>query len=348
MKRIAFALVLFLVVPAVAEEGKGPSPYPTGSSSQNHAGLRFQIVIPGDYDPAKKYALMVVLHGAGGTETGMAASLQPLAEEWFVVFAPKSREATWTKQDLEDVKTIIGHLTDVLSIDEGHLHGMGFSNGGWNLAPLVFDEELRFSSACWMAAGFNGGKVPARAKKEMGAIALVGASDPNRKAAEQTVEARHAHIVTGLDPGAEHRGGQPGLFRHGHVGGARADDHDLAHRGRRGFRGGVDHTGIGRVLRLGNAGAHRFERLLCGPGAEQSAAPGPDALGDVRHLLGRLALPQDHLRESAAQPAAVIHDREAEILRKRGGDRLERVGGRERPLVHRFEDLEDSISIHGA
>jgi len=65
---------------------------------------------------------------------------------------------------------------------------MGFSNGGWNLAPIVFDEKLEFASACWMAAGFNGGKVPPRAKKEMGAIALVGAQDGNRGAAERTVD----------------------------------------------------------------------------------------------------------------------------------------------------------------
>jgi predicted esterase len=186
MKRLLAALLLVALVPAFAEEEKKKSPYPTGSTSQKHSGLKFQLVIPNDYDPAQKYGLMVVLHGAGGTETGMAGSLAPLAEEWFVVCAPKSRAATWSKQDLDDVKNIIRHLMDVLSIEK--LHGMGFSNGGWNLAPVVFDEKLPFVSACWMAAGFNGGKVPGRAKKEMGAIALAGAQDANRGAAEKTVD----------------------------------------------------------------------------------------------------------------------------------------------------------------
>jgi len=207
MKRIAIVLVLLFFVPAFAEEEKG-SPYPTGSTSQNHSGLRLQLVIPKDYDAKEKYALIVVLHGAGGTETGMAGSLQPLAEKRFIVCAPKSRAATWSKRDLDDVKRIIRHLMTVLSIEEGHLHGMGFSNGGWNLAPVVFDEKLRFASACWMAAGFNGGKVPPRAKKEMGAIALAGAQDGNRGAAEKTVDLLEDKVRTvecRIQPNLDHK-----------------------------------------------------------------------------------------------------------------------------------------------
>ena len=186
MKRATLLLLLLLLAgPAVAE---GDLPWPKGSTSQQIEGLRVQLVIPDDYTPEKTWALVVVLHGAGGTETGMAASLQPLAKEGFVVAAPKSTDQTWAASDLEKVKAIIRKLQSELSIGEGHLHGMGFSNGGWNLAPVVFDESLPFASACWMAAGYNGGKVPKRAKKEMGCIALAGANDPNRSAAMKTVD----------------------------------------------------------------------------------------------------------------------------------------------------------------
>jgi hypothetical protein len=51
----------------------------------------------------------------------------------------------------------------------------------------VFDEALRFQSACWVAAGFTGGSLPKHAKKMMGVLALVGGDDPNRGAAEKTV-----------------------------------------------------------------------------------------------------------------------------------------------------------------
>jgi hypothetical protein len=118
----------------------------------------------------------------------MAGTLAPLAKEGFVVCAPKSTAATWDTGDIEKVKEIVRHLMATLSVEEGRLHGMGFSNGGWNLAPLVFDEKLRFASACWVAAGYNGGKVPKRARTELGAMALAGSEDGNRGAAEKTVD----------------------------------------------------------------------------------------------------------------------------------------------------------------
>ncbi len=181
------AMLSFCLLLGAAPEGKEP-PYPAGSSAQEHAGLKFQLVLPQGYDAAKPYALFVVLHGYGGTETGMADSFATLAERDFVVCAPKSTAEGWDDGDLQKVREILRHLTKVLSIGPGRLHGLGFSNGGWNLAPLVFDEEFAFASACWMAAGFQGGSVPKRAKKALGAIALAGSEDPNRGAAEGTVE----------------------------------------------------------------------------------------------------------------------------------------------------------------
>ncbi|MHC4861807.1 MAG: alpha/beta hydrolase family protein [Planctomycetota bacterium] len=136
-------LSLIAVLPALAED---ELPYPKGSTSQTHAG-------------AKEHSLVVVLHGSGGTETGMAGSLQPLAKEGFVVCAPKSSGSSWTKPDIDLVKVIVKHLDGVLSIGKGRMHSMGFSAGGWALAPLAFDEKLHFVSACWVAAGFKGASI---------------------------------------------------------------------------------------------------------------------------------------------------------------------------------------------
>lgn len=175
-------LVLLPLAPALAQD----QAYPKGSTSQRFAELKFQLVVPAQLDAENGNPLIVVLHGAGGTETGMAGSLQPLAKDGFVICAPKSTTQVWDKKDVERVKEIVRHLQDVMKI--GKLHSMGFSNGGWNLAPLAFDEKLHFASACWVAAGYNGGKVPRWAKKEMGCMALAGAQDGNRGAAEKTVD----------------------------------------------------------------------------------------------------------------------------------------------------------------
>jgi hypothetical protein len=92
----------------------------------------------------------------------------------------------WEPDDLERVRRGIAGLKTALNVGEKRLHGAGYSNGGWNLAPVVFDEDLHFTSACWIAAGHRGGKPPKHAKKGMGVLALAGAQDGNRNAAEAT------------------------------------------------------------------------------------------------------------------------------------------------------------------
>jgi dienelactone hydrolase len=178
--------ILFLVLAASLAAADEP-PYPKGVSVQTLEGLRCHLIVPDDHDSAKEHSLVVVLHGAGGEERSMALTLQPLAKEGFVVLAPKSRGPTWSTPDLKAVKRILTHLREVLSVGEKRMHCMGYSNGGWNLGPIAFDEDLHMVSACWVAAGCSGGKVPRRAKREMGAMALAGTEDPNRNAAESTV-----------------------------------------------------------------------------------------------------------------------------------------------------------------
>jgi predicted esterase len=149
-------------------------------------GLNVVIEMPEAFDPSKERSMVVILHGAGGTEVGMARSLAHLTKLDYVVVAPKSTAATWSEPDLAAVRKITADLKKRLRVGERRLHGVGFSNGGWNLAPVAFDEGLRFQSATWIAAGFNGGKVPKHAKKEMLALAMAGAEDANRTAAEKT------------------------------------------------------------------------------------------------------------------------------------------------------------------
>lgn len=203
MRNLLLPLLLALL-PAVPAEDP---PFPPGLSSHVLEGLRCSVVMPPEFDPAKERSLLVILHGAGGTETGMAGSLQFLAAREFVVVAPKSKAATWDGKDLDAVRRIVADLRKRLRIGEGRLHGAGFSNGGWNLAPVVFDEDLRFASACWIAAGYNGGSVPKAARRTMGVLALAGETDGNRPAAEKTpdlLEGKVRHGMCRIQPGKAH------------------------------------------------------------------------------------------------------------------------------------------------
>ena len=187
MRRPALpAILLAALAAAGAAAGQEAAPFPPGTSSQSLEGLRCSVVMPAEFDPAKERSLVVVLHGAGGTETGMAGSLAFLAERECAVLAPKSRGQTWDKPDVDAVRRIVADLKKRLRVGNRRLHALGFSNGGWNLAPLAFDEDLGFATACWVAAGYSGGKPPDRAKKTMAVLALAGEKDPNRGAAEKT------------------------------------------------------------------------------------------------------------------------------------------------------------------
>lgn len=186
MLRRLFAVVLALL-PLARAFAQEAAPFPTGESTQQLEGLKCTVEMPAGFDVAKEHALVVILHGNGGTDDGMARSLMHLCKDDFVVVAPKSTGLGWSGPDIEAVRRLTAELRKRLHVGERRLHGIGFSNGGWNLAPLAFDEALRFQSACWVAAGFQGGSVPKHAKKEMGILALAGAEDPNRDAAEKTV-----------------------------------------------------------------------------------------------------------------------------------------------------------------
>lgn len=186
MRAITPVLVLLLLAGAA---GADELPYPPGMSSHPIEGLQVELVLPQDLSAREPASLFIVLHGAGGTATGMAGRFRNLASDGYVVCAPKSKGQTWAKSDLDAVLRIALHLIEVLPIDKEKIHTAGFSNGGWNLHPIAFADELKPVSATWIAAGFRGGSVPKWAKGRLGALALAGAQDGNADAARATVPA---------------------------------------------------------------------------------------------------------------------------------------------------------------
>ncbi len=210
---VSFVLVLVLVLAVVLSdvgvraEDTPPSPYPPGPSSQPIEGLQVELVVPRDLETGKKASLIVILHGAGGTATGMAGAFRAWADDGYVVCAPKSVGQTWSKSDLDAVLKIARHLEDVLPIDPDKVHVVGFSNGGWNLAPIAFDDDLHPCSASWIAAGFQGHSIPKWAREHLGALALAGSDDPNKAAARATVDAlmdKVRSVEVRVQPGIGH------------------------------------------------------------------------------------------------------------------------------------------------
>ena len=188
MLRATITLLLCVcALPAPAQADAADATYPEGRSTQEIEGLKVELGVPEGLSADKPGSLIVILHGAGGSATGMAASMREWIPEGYVVCAPKSSGQVWSDTDVKRVKTIAQHLLKVLPIDKTKVHVVGFSNGGWNLPPLAFDDDLKPRTATWVASGFRGGKPPKWAAT-MGVLALAGTRDANAASARETVK----------------------------------------------------------------------------------------------------------------------------------------------------------------
>ena len=189
MRLVAIVLSLSILTPLGDRAARADDwPYPPGRSSPVIEGLTVELDLPRELSKDKPASMVVILHGAGGTATGMAGSLREWTGLGYVICAPKSTDQTWSAPDIQAVKRIAEHMKSVLPIDPAKVHVVGFSNGGWNLDPLAFDDTLRPCSATWIAAGCRTGSAPKWAKKGLGVLALAGTEDGNAKSAAETVK----------------------------------------------------------------------------------------------------------------------------------------------------------------
>jgi predicted esterase len=173
LSTLVLATVLITSASALAQDR-----YPPGRSTQTLGGIRYEMLVPTEAQGKDGYSLLVILHGNGGTATGMVGvGQQDALEQGFITCAPKSTGTGWSLPDIKVVQKITQHLIDMYDVAIHRRHAGGFSNGGYNLVPLAFDEKLHFRTACWIASSFGGGKPPRWAVKEMGCLALVGAED---------------------------------------------------------------------------------------------------------------------------------------------------------------------------
>ncbi|MDA1193826.1 MAG: hypothetical protein O2894_01440 [Planctomycetota bacterium] len=187
MRTLAWAAAILFVATSGTQARAEDLPYPAGRSTQQIEGLTVELALPASLDQAKPASLVVILHGAGGSATGMAAAMREWCEENYVVCAPKSGGDVWSDADVKRVKKIAQHLMAQLPIDAKKLHVVGYSNGGWNLPPLAFDEDLKPRTATWVASGFRGASPPKWALA-LSALALAGTRDANAASARETVK----------------------------------------------------------------------------------------------------------------------------------------------------------------
>ena len=99
---VPIVLVALLAGQAAGED----LPYPAGQSTHEIEGLETILHLPDDLAVEKPASLVIILHGAGGTATGMAGALREWPKDGYVVCAPKSVGQTWALSEPHDIRDI--------------------------------------------------------------------------------------------------------------------------------------------------------------------------------------------------------------------------------------------------
>ena len=130
MRLVAIVLSLSILTPLEGRAARADDwPYPPGRSSPVIEGLTVELDLPRELSKDKPASMVVILHGAGGTATGMAGSLREWTGLGYVICAPKSTDQTWSAPDIQAVKRIAEHMKSVLPIDPAKVN-VNFTSGG--------------------------------------------------------------------------------------------------------------------------------------------------------------------------------------------------------------------------
>lgn len=149
---------------------------PLTSNGNGQAGLRAiggngLLYVPSSYQAGRRAPLVVMLHGAGGTAQHSLELARPHADRLgFILFAPKSRAASWDVISDQaygpDVRALDAALEQVFAdyrVDPERLAVAGFSDGASYALSLgltnggLFTDILAFSPG-FMAPGRTQGK----------------------------------------------------------------------------------------------------------------------------------------------------------------------------------------------
>ena len=210
MTRVIFLAVMVLAAQAWAAAPDAPAPKGAGDASatvpdifearvyRDASGgeLGYRLMKPEHYDPAKKYPLVVFLHGSGERGADNIAQLKngvrellgsPEARAKYPCFymVPQSPPSdSWSRRGYPDgvtdtsrrVLEVIGALEKEFSVDPARLYIGGLSMGGFGTWDLISRYPDLFAAAFPIC----GGGAPARAPlvKDLPIWVFQGGADP--------------------------------------------------------------------------------------------------------------------------------------------------------------------------
>jgi poly(3-hydroxybutyrate) depolymerase len=117
-------------------------------SSVDSSCQYYALVFPKDYDPEKRYALILSLHGAGVEASGQADAYEP--KDWAFIAAPTNRRPfgfDWQDWGRLDVIEVLDQLISVQPIDRDRVFLTGHSMGGHGTWHIGLAHSDRFAAA---------------------------------------------------------------------------------------------------------------------------------------------------------------------------------------------------------
>lgn len=95
----------------------------------------YSLYVPENYDPARRWPLIIALHGGHGRgDDYLLTWLRPAKSKGYIVLSPKSLDQTWSLMqpgvDIRSILSMVEELLDEYAIDTGRLFATGLSDGG--------------------------------------------------------------------------------------------------------------------------------------------------------------------------------------------------------------------------
>ena len=147
----------------------------------------YRFFVPSNYDPAKKWPLVVALHGMGGDENSFFVAydngvIRRIAEtRGYLVACPKGRQSAsmYMGPAETDVMDVLAEIKREYSIDEDRVFLTGHSMGGYGTWSVAANHPGEFAAL----APFAGGGTPFTTPKLRGIahipwIVIHGDADP--------------------------------------------------------------------------------------------------------------------------------------------------------------------------
>ncbi len=109
----------------------------------------YSVCVPPHYDPAKRYPLLVMLHGSGMDDRGFLEVVQPVIPEDCLAIAPSARGTSHYYCPPEaqlDIQEAVADVVCSYSVDEERIVLGGFSMGGYGVYRTHYETPGRYKA----------------------------------------------------------------------------------------------------------------------------------------------------------------------------------------------------------